>query len=113
MATVRLTKEQREAAKKEKLENKLEAQMKKLAIKVKKKFPKQTVKYSPYDVSLCLGWDWDEDKALSKLADRALKLFGHGSKYKNFGVCADVSGYKVKTLQWFETLPAPKATKAA
>lgn len=109
MATVRLTKEQRAAAQKEKLENKLEAQMKKLAIKVKKKFPKHIVKYNPWGVELCLGWDWDEDKALSKLADRALKLFGHGTKYKGFSVCADTSGYKVKTLQWFETLPAKKA----
>ncbi|MNK83914.1 hypothetical protein D3C87_1037470 [compost metagenome] len=105
MATVRLTKEQREAAKKEKLENKLEAQMKKLAIKVKKKFPKYTVKYNPWGVELCLGWDWDEDKVLSKVGDRALKLFGHGTKSAgSFSVCADTSGYKVKTLQWFETL---------
>ncbi len=107
MAAVRLTKEQREAAKKEKLEDKLEAQMKKLAIKVKKKFPNYTVKYNPFGVELCLGWDWSENKVLAKVADRALKLFGE--KHTNFGVCADTSGYKVKTLSFYETVSKPKA----
>ena len=106
MATVRLTKEQREAAKKEKLESKLEAQMKKLAIRVKKKFPNRTVKYNPWGVELCLGFGWSDNKVLSKEADRALKLFGFGTKSdKFFSVCADTSGYKVKTLSWDETLP--------
>lgn len=109
----RLTAEQREIAKREKLETKLLAQMKKLAIKVKKKFPSYPVKYSPYEVTLCLGWDWDEKKVTARVAERAEKLFGKDGfvpgKVSKFCVAADVSGYKVHTLSFYETMPKPKA----
>lgn len=94
MGTVaKLTKEQKAVAKQ------LEA-MRRIAVKVKAKFPTFAVRYTAFEVVLCLGFDWDSDPKASKAADRLEKLFG---KHNNAGAsivypAANINGNGVFTI---------------